>query len=108
MEVPEIVGMPREIDLIITEGFKEGPFPKIEVNRAKRGGNLFCGPGGGLLAVVTGREFDPSMQKFGLNNHKELADFIIKAVSMHETGEQASPRWDVESSEPALDFPTGR
>lgn len=99
--------MKGEIGFVVTEGFKKGSFPETEVSCAGGEGGLLCDSGSSLLAVATDREVDLRVPKFCLNDHKELADFIIKAFSVHETGEQTSPQWDVESSKPALDFPAG-
>ena len=48
------------VDLILTEGFKSGPMPKVEVNRAAQGMSLLCGSADHLVAVVTDRELTSS------------------------------------------------
>ena len=65
-----------EVDLILTEGFKSGPMPKIEVNRAAQGMPLLCGPADHLVAVVTDRDLTCSVPRFGLEEAGPLADFI--------------------------------
>ncbi len=65
-----------DVDLILTEGFKSGPMPKIEVNRATQGMPLLCGPEDHLVAVVTDRDLPLSVPRFGLEDVGPLADFI--------------------------------
>ena len=65
-----------DMDLVLTEGFKEGPAPKIEVNRAAQGLDLLCGPGDNLIAVVTDRMLAVDVPAFGLDAIAPLADFL--------------------------------
>ncbi len=65
-----------DMDLVLTEGFKEGPAPKIEVNRAAQGLDPLCGPGDNLIAVVTDRALGMDVPVFGLDAIESLADFI--------------------------------
>lgn len=65
-----------DVDLILTEGFKAGPMPKIEVNRAAQSLPLLCGPEDKLVAVVSDRDHPVSVPRFGLEDVGPLADFI--------------------------------
>lgn len=74
-----------EVDLILTEGFKSGPMPKIEVNQAAQEMPLLCGPEDHLVAVVTDRDFALPVPRFGLEGAGPLADFIEREF-LTETG----------------------
>lgn len=65
-----------EVDLILTEGFKSGPMPKFEVNRAAQGLPLLCGPEDHLVAVVSDRDLSFPVPRFDLDEVGPLADFI--------------------------------
>jgi molybdopterin-guanine dinucleotide biosynthesis protein B len=65
-----------DVDLILTEGFKAGPMPKIEVNRTAQSLPLLCGPEDRLVAVVSDRDHPVSVPRFGLEDVGPLADFI--------------------------------
>ena len=65
-----------DMDLVLTEGFKEGPAPKIEVSRAAQGLDPLCGPGDNLIAVVTDRTLPLDVPAFALDAIEPLADFI--------------------------------
>lgn len=73
------------VDLILTEGFKSGPMPKVEVNRAAQGMSLLCGSADHLVAVVTDRELTLPVPCFGLDAVGPLADFIEREF-LKETG----------------------
>lgn len=65
-----------DMDLVLTEGFKEGPAPKIEVNRVAQGLDLLCGPGDNLVALVTDRPLRLDVPLFGLEDIEPLAEFV--------------------------------
>jgi molybdopterin-guanine dinucleotide biosynthesis protein B len=64
------------VDLVLTEGFKSGPMPKIEVNRRAQQAPLLCGPADHLAAVVSDWDTGASVPHFGLEAVPPLADFI--------------------------------
>ncbi len=65
-----------EVDLILTEGFKSGPMPKIEVNRSSLNAPLLCGPEDHLVAVVSDGDLAIPVPCFGLEDVRPLADFV--------------------------------
>jgi molybdopterin-guanine dinucleotide biosynthesis adapter protein len=66
----------RGMDLVLTEGFKSGPMPKIEVNRRAQQAPLLCGPADHLAAVVSDWDTGACVPHFGLEAVAPLADFI--------------------------------
>ena len=64
------------MDLVLTEGFKTGPMPKIEVNRQAQGLPLLCGPEDRLVAVVADWGTGIPVPHFDLEAVGLLADFI--------------------------------
>jgi molybdopterin-guanine dinucleotide biosynthesis adapter protein len=64
------------VDLVLTEGFKSGPMPKIEVNRRVQQAPLLCGPADHLAAVVSDWDTGAPVPHFGLEEIARLADFI--------------------------------
>ncbi len=44
MQLEDIVELMGDVDLVITEGYKRGDKPKIEVSRLERGTELLCQP----------------------------------------------------------------
>jgi len=71
-----------DYDIILTEGFKGSPYPKIEVHRAEQGNDLVSEKEL-LLAVVTDEPLDVSVPQYAHDDIKGIADLIesrVKAV----------------------------
>ena len=66
----------RDVDVILTEGYKHGPWKKIGVYRAASGSALPV-ISDSYIAVVTDAETDVPAPHIGLDDVKSLADFIV-------------------------------
>jgi molybdopterin-guanine dinucleotide biosynthesis adapter protein len=76
-----------DVDLILTEGFKKGGLPKIEVHRAERSPTLLCRGAENdpsLLAVASDEPLKLDVPVLDLNNPKQVADFVEKNI-IHAT-----------------------
>lgn len=69
-----------EADLILTEGFKGNPHPKIEVYRAALKRELLCRPEDNLLAVASDTPLNIQAPCLDINDAKGLADLIEAEV----------------------------
>ena len=67
-----------DMNIVITEGFKKENKPKIEVFRAEKHRKPLCPDDSNLIAFVTNTKQNLSVPIFGLEEIKELADFIEK------------------------------
>lgn len=63
-------------DLILTEGFKRGTKPKIEVSRSAVHDELICGDNDNMVAIVSDRSWDRDVPCFDLNDIEAIAQFI--------------------------------
>lgn len=78
---------PREIsdsimwdyDIILTEGFKGSPYPKIEVHNPRHGADLLTDPDQ-LLAVVSDEPLDNEIPRFTRNDITAIADLIEQTI----------------------------
>ena len=68
----------RDVDLILSEGYKKDIQPKIEIFRKEMHRELLCGKEDHLVAVVSNRSFDIGVPCFDLEDMKGLSDFIEK------------------------------
>jgi len=66
-----------EVDLVITEGYKRGPAPKIEVCRAATGAPPLPQRDRSWLALVSDHPLTGELPLFGLEDASGLADFLI-------------------------------
>ena len=62
-------------DLVLTEGYKRGDYPKIEVHRAERSTELLC-DFGEMLALVTDTDWVTNVPQFSLDDADGLAAFL--------------------------------
>jgi molybdopterin-guanine dinucleotide biosynthesis protein MobB len=68
-----------DVDIVLTEGFKMGDLPKIEVHRKERSDTLLCrgeNHDPTLIAVASDAALELDVPVFDLNNAKDVADFL--------------------------------
>ena len=75
MGLGEIAAFVTDVDIILTEGYKLGDAPKIEVSRRERGGELLCTPDE-LVAIVSDQLFDLDVPQFGLDDAGGIVDLL--------------------------------
>jgi molybdopterin-guanine dinucleotide biosynthesis protein B len=68
----------RDVDLILSEGFKKDVQPKIEVFRREKHKELLCTKEDNLVAIASNQALDVGVPCFGLEDMKGLGDFIEK------------------------------
>jgi molybdopterin-guanine dinucleotide biosynthesis protein B len=68
----------RDVDLILSEGYKKDVQPKIEVFRKEKHKELLCTKEDHLVAIVSNQNFDIGVPCFDLEDMKGLADFVEK------------------------------
>lgn len=72
-----------DYDILLTEGFKGSPYPKIEVHNAKQGKELLTDINQ-LLAVVTDEPLDIPVPQFTREDVSGIADLIEKKIKADE------------------------
>lgn len=75
MPLLAIAAMLTDVDLILTEGYKRGPAPKVEISRRALSSELLCNADE-LLAIVSDQTFDLPVPQFGLDDVVGLADLL--------------------------------
>jgi molybdopterin-guanine dinucleotide biosynthesis protein MobB len=71
-EIARLVG--EDFDIILTEGFKQGSVPKLEIHRKAAGPLL--NRVNNLIAIATDEPLETSTKQLPLNDIKTLADFL--------------------------------
>jgi molybdopterin-guanine dinucleotide biosynthesis protein B len=74
-----------DYDIILTEGFKGSPYPKIEVHRAEQGKELLTDTQL-LLAVVTDEPLEISAPQYSHDDISGIADLVEKKIHAEEKG----------------------
>ncbi|MEX0694266.1 MAG: molybdopterin-guanine dinucleotide biosynthesis protein B [Rhodospirillales bacterium] len=65
------------VDLVIIEGFKSYPHPKIEVYRPEIGKPMICTDEPSVVAVASTAELDINVPRLDLNDVEAIADFVV-------------------------------
>ncbi len=68
----------RDVDLILSEGYKRDVQPKIEIFRKEKHQELLCTREDNLIAIVSDKTFDVGVPCFGLDDMAGLSSFIEK------------------------------
>ena len=74
--IEELIGMISDVDVIITEGYKHGPWPKIALARQANGKPLPIPPEE-CFAVMTDFPVETTVPHLDLGNAEALAELII-------------------------------
>ena len=73
-----------DLDLLVIEGFKAEPLPKIEVARSALSTELLCLNDRNLVATVTDFPVSPAVPHFGLGDASAIADFVLARVGRRD------------------------
>ena len=66
----------RNADLILVEGFKDNPFPKIEVSLVQSKHQLLCTKEDNLIAIASDAAYDKGVPCFDINDIEGLVQLI--------------------------------
>lgn len=69
------------VDLILAEGFKRSPLPKLEICRAAAGQGRIIRDDS-LLAVVTDRRLEEAVPQFGLEDYEGCAELLCRSFGL--------------------------
>ena len=83
-ELAQLVG--NSVDIILTEGFKQGEAPKIEVHRKAAGSELLCKPVE-MVALVSDEPLDLPVWQCPLDDISGLADFVERTFLTDQKAE---------------------
>jgi molybdopterin-guanine dinucleotide biosynthesis protein B len=70
------------VDLILTEGYKQGKNPKVEVFRSSICDEPLCKGDPTLLALISDDAVDIGVPRFSPNQPSKLADFLVTALGI--------------------------
>ena len=71
-------------DLVLIEGFKQEPVPKLEVYRAENGKPPLFPERGDIIAVATDSELATALPILPLNDIAAIADFVMNHLELQE------------------------
>ena len=70
---------PEKVDLVLVEGFKQWPFPKIELHRPDVGKPLLFPDDKNIIAIAHNGKLDtqPKIPVMDIDNTEQIADFVL-------------------------------
>lgn len=75
------------VDLVLVEGYKRGPHPKVECHRAVAGRPLLAPENPTIRAVASDSQHPAlTLPIFDLNDTAAIADFILTEMGLKEVG----------------------
>lgn len=78
----ELLARMRPVDLILIEGFKRAPHPKIEAHRTEAGQPLIAPQDATVRAVASDVDLEIDRPVFHLDDTQGIADFIASELSL--------------------------
>lgn len=75
LPLDDIVHLMGTVDLVITEGYKRGDKPKIEITRQERGTELLCQPEE-LIGIMADYPIDLPVPQFALEDAAGVVDLL--------------------------------
>jgi molybdopterin-guanine dinucleotide biosynthesis protein B len=71
-------------DLLLVEGFKHEPIPKLEVFRAEVGESMIHPHDKNIVAIASDAKVDSTLPQLNLNAPETIADFVLKHVGLEQ------------------------
>lgn len=68
----------KDVDIILTEGYKKADKPKVEVFRSDVHKELLCTKEDNLIAIASDKEFSNGVPCFDINDAEGVADLLEK------------------------------
>ena len=78
----ELLAKLSPVDLILIEGYKREPHPKIEAPRAETGKPLLSPDNASIRAVAADSAIETALPRFDLDDTRAIADFILREVGL--------------------------
>ncbi|MDJ0876749.1 MAG: molybdopterin-guanine dinucleotide biosynthesis protein B [Desulfobacterales bacterium] len=85
----DLLGLMAGMDIVMAEGYKRAPLPKIEVFRSATGKEAACRGDAHLLAVVSDTAVDWGVPCFAMTDVARLVDFVVQYFDLraHQTAD---------------------
>lgn len=91
-DLPEQIARLSPCDLVLVEGFKRHPIPKLEVHRKQTGNDAgnesdrpLLYPGDPyVVALATNEKLDTQLPQFGLDDYDDVTEFILTYLELQK------------------------
>lgn len=69
-------------DLVLIEGFKKEPIPKMEIHRAAMGQPLLYPDDPYIIAIASDKQIEARVPLLDLNDSQQISDFILRHLQL--------------------------
>jgi molybdopterin-guanine dinucleotide biosynthesis adapter protein len=76
-ELPQLLARLSDCDLVLVEGFKRQPIPKLEVHRTAANTPTLFPQDPAIIAVASDRSLETGLPVLRLDDYPAIADFIV-------------------------------
>ena len=66
-----------DVDLVLIEGFKSYPHPKLEVYRPEVGKPILCTDDASIVAIATNTEIETKIPHLRIDDIEAISDFVM-------------------------------
>jgi molybdopterin-guanine dinucleotide biosynthesis protein B len=77
LPLDEIARYLDDVDIVLTEGYKRGDKPKVEISRRERGTELLCSVDE-LVAIMADYPLVMDVPQFGLDDAPQVVDLLVR------------------------------
>ncbi|MDD2741142.1 MAG: molybdopterin-guanine dinucleotide biosynthesis protein B [Rhodocyclaceae bacterium] len=84
ISLDELISRLAPCDLVLIEGFKQEPVPKLEVYRPENGKPPLFPERSDIVALATDDGIETTLPKLPLNNVGAMADFVMNYLQLQE------------------------
>jgi molybdopterin-guanine dinucleotide biosynthesis protein B len=84
ISLDELIARLAPCDLVLIEGFKQEPVPKLEVYRPENGKPPLFPDRSDIVALATDDEIATTLPKLPLNDVSAIADFVMNHLQLQE------------------------
>ncbi len=76
-ELPQQLRRMSPCDVVLVEGFKKQPIPKLEIHRKAHGAPFLFPDDPHIVAIATDEVIDTEMPQFALDDYQTIAAFVL-------------------------------
>jgi molybdopterin-guanine dinucleotide biosynthesis protein B len=85
-ELPQQLRRMSPCDIVLIEGFKKQPIPKLEIHRKAHGVPFLFGDDPHIVGIATDERLDTELPQFGLDDYAALSTFVLEMAADVEPG----------------------
>ncbi len=87
-ELPQQLRRMSPCDIVLVEGFKKQPIPKLEIHRKAHGAPFLFPDDPHIVAIASDEAIDTAMPQFALDDYQTIAAFVLTNAAQFDPDSQ--------------------